>query len=317
MNNNDSLWASLSVMSALLCTAVGAALAKTLFPLVGVEAVTALRVGFSAVLLACVTRPWRARFDRGTVCNLVGYGAALGLMNILIYQAFSRIPLGIAIAIEVMGPLGIALAYSRRPLDMLWVGGAALGLFLLLPVRTGVSDIDPYGLLFALGAAACWASYIVFGQRVSSLGTGKAVALGMLVASLVAVPLGVSRASGSILEGPVLVSGFVVAILSSAVPYLLEMFAIRRLPQKVMGTLLSCAPALGAFVGALLLREKLTYLQWFSVLLIVCASAGSAVCGREKSRSAAWKLRQKDECPLRSYARGNGDQDDRTEAAGS
>ncbi|MGO7136424.1 DMT family transporter [Rhizobium leguminosarum] len=197
-------------------------------------------------------------------------------MNMLIYQAFSRLPLGIAIAIEVMGPLAVALLYSRRRLDILWVAISAVGLFLLLPISVP-SDLNPVGLLFALGAATCWAIYILLGRAVSPMGPTRAVSLGMAVAAIFAVPIGVYRGAGSLLNERVILVGFLVAILSSAVPYTLEMFAFRRLSSGLVGVLLSSAPGIGATVGAAVLGEYLTPIQWMSVALIMVGSAGCAI----------------------------------------
>jgi inner membrane transporter RhtA len=268
--------ASLSILVALVCSSVGAASAKSLFPAIGAEGVTALRVGFSALLLLLIGRPWSQGAAGVRWWSVVGYGVVLGLMNILIYQAFSRLPLGIAVAIEVMGPLAVALLYSRRRLDILWVIISAIGLFLLLPISVP-SDLDPVGLLFAFGAASCWAIYILLGRAVSRMGPTRAVSLGMVVAAVFAVPFGVYRASGALLDGRILLVGFLVAILSSAIPYLLEMFAFRRLSSGIAGVLLSAAPGISAAVGVAVLGEHLTLMQWMSVALIMSGSAGCAI----------------------------------------
>ncbi len=255
---------------------LGAAFGKQLFPIVGALGVTALRISLAAALLMLLRRPWR----RGLPVELRGpvviYGLMLGTMNLLIYQAFARIPIGIATSIEVTGPLVVALSGSRRPRDFVWLSLAAGGLALLLPWRAE-SALDPVGVLFACGAAVCWALYIITGKRVSQALDGDAVAWGMTAAAVVALPLGVA-ASGTVLFTPqALLVGLGVAILSSALPYTLEMEAMRRLPVAVFSLLLSAAPAVAVLAGLVVLGEQLSSMQWLAVVCIVIASAGSSL----------------------------------------
>jgi inner membrane transporter RhtA len=271
---------SLAALAASLVSQnLGAAIAKSLFPRVGVEGMTALRVGLSALLLLVFWRPWRRPVARRDVANLAIYGAMLGGMNLCIYHAFGRIPIGIATAIETTGPLVVVLAASRRALDVAWVLLAVAGLGLLLPLATD-RPLDPVGLLFAFGAAASWALYIVFGKRVSGLARGQAVSLGMLVAALFAVPVGIAHAGTAMLVPAPLLAGLGVALLSSAVPYSLEMAALRRLPRHVFGILVSATPAVGAACGAIVLGEQLSALQWLAIGCIIGASAGGAATAR-------------------------------------
>ena len=269
-----------ALFASLVSQSLGAAVAKSLFPVVGVEGMTALRIGLSAVLLLAFWRPWRAPIARRDLGNLVVYGAMLGGMNLCIYHAFGRIPIGIATAIETTGPLVVVLAASRRLLDVAWVALALAGLALLLPLHADQA-LDPVGLLFAFGAAASWALYIVFGKRVSTLVPGQAVSLGMLVAALFAVPIGVSHAGAAMLVPTTLLAGLGVALLSSAVPYSLEMAALRRMPRHVFGILVSATPAVGAACGALVLGERLSAPQWLAIACIIGASAGGAATGRD------------------------------------
>jgi inner membrane transporter RhtA len=249
---------------------------------VGVEGMTALRIGLSALLLLAFWRPWRTPVARRDVGNIVIYGAMLGGMNLCIYHAFARIPIGIATAIETTGPLVVVLAASRRALDVAWVALALAGLALLLPLAADRA-LDPLGLLFAFGAAASWALYIVFGKRVSMLASGQAVSLGMLVAALFAVPIGIAHAGAEMRVPTTLVAGLGVALLSSAVPYSLEMAALRRMPRQVFGILVSATPAVGAACGALVLGEHLGGQQWLAIACIVAASAGGAATGRARA----------------------------------
>lgn len=276
----------LALAASLISQNLGAAIAKSLFPVVGVEGMTALRIGLSALLLLAFWRPWRTPVARHDVVNLVVYGAMLGGMNLCIYHAFGRIPIGIATAIEVTGPLAVVLAASRRALDVAWVALALAGLALLLPLRSQAA-LDPVGLLFAFGAALSWALYIVFGKRVSTLASGQAVSLGMLVAALFAVPIGIAHAGAAMGVPTTLLAGLGVALLSSAVPYSLEMAALRRMPRHVFGILVSATPAVGAACGAIVLGERLGALQWLAIGCIVAASAGgAATAGRSPAAQA-------------------------------
>jgi len=260
----------------MVSTYVGAAIAKHLFPVVGSQGVTALRVGLAACVLLAWSRPWRTPLPRKDVPNLLVYGLMLGCMNLLIYGAFARIPIGIAVAIEVTGPLLVVLAGSRRAADFAWLACAVLGLWLLLPLHGHSGALDPVGMLLAGGAALCWAMYIVFGKRVSTLQGGQAVGWGMLAAALFTVPVGALHAGAALLAPGVLASGLGVALLSSALPYSLEMIALRRLPRRVFGILVSASPAVSALAGWLVLGEQLAPVQWLALLLVMAALAGSA-----------------------------------------
>lgn len=275
-DSSSVAWPLGCLLASLLSQYVGAASAKGLFPLVGAEGVTALRVSIAAVILMAVWRPWRTWPGRRAVPDLIAYGAMLGLMNLCIYQAMARIPIGVAIAIEVTGPLAVALFGSRRPRDVLWVVLAVAGLLPLLPVR-GATGLDPVGMVWAVAAAACWALYIVFGKRASVLPGGQAAAWGMLVAATFTLPLGVAQAGSALLAPGVLLTGLAVAVLSSAAPYSLEMVALRRLPRHVFGLLVSASPAVAALVGFFMLGERLSALQWAAIACVVGALAGSAL----------------------------------------
>ncbi|MCS0659393.1 EamA family transporter [Massilia terrae] len=254
----------------------GAAFAKQLFPLVGSDGVTALRVGLSALLLLGFLRPWRTPPACADIRRLLLYGVTIGCMNLLIYRAFALIPIGIAVAIEVTGPLTLVLLSSHRPRDFGWLACAVLGLWLLLPLHANAPALDLVGVACAFGAAACWALYIVFGKRASNASGGNVVAWGMLAASVFVVPVGAAHAGRALLAPAPLLGGLAVAALSSALPYTLEMIALRRLPQKVFGILVSASPAVSALAGFVVLGERLAALQWLAIGLVIAASAGSA-----------------------------------------
>ena len=279
---SGTLGPGLAILASMVSVNAGAAWAKHLFPLVGSQGVTAVRVGLAALIMLAIVRPWRSLPARRDALNLLVYGLMLGCMNLLIYGAFARIPIGIAVAIEVVGPLAVVVLSSRRARDLAWVLLAAFGLWLLAPVHEGVAPLDPAGVAYALGAAFCWAMYIVFGKRVSHLNGGQAVAWGMLAAALFTVPVGVAHAGGSLLLPTVLAGGLAVAVLSSALPYSLEMAALARLPQRVFGILVSAGPAFAALAGWVVLGERLTGLQWLAILLVILACGGAAAtAGRQ------------------------------------
>jgi inner membrane transporter RhtA len=262
---------------ALLCSQmslnIGAAVAKQLFPKIGVEGVTAYRVGISALVMLLMFRPWRTPLTLRQAINVAIYGSVIGLMNLLIYRAFSRIPMGLAVAIEVAGPLTVAVLSSHRPRDVVAVCLAATGLYFLLPIHGQVDQLDPLGVAYAAGAAVCWALYIVFGKRVSAMSGGQSVAWGMLAASLFIVPLGVWHAGELLLTPSYLLIGAAIAVMSSAVPYTLEMLSMRTLSSRTFSMFSSAAPALSALAGMVVLGEHLTPTQWLAIAAIVLASA--------------------------------------------
>lgn len=261
----------------------GATIAKNLFPVVGAAGTSALRVGFSALILIAVWRPWRRSLARREAGWIALYGITLGVMNLLFYLAIARLPLGPAVAIEFAGPLAIALIASRRTTDFLWIGVAVAGLGLLLPIAP-TSPLDPLGVALALGAALAWALYILFGQRAGRIDGGQAVSLGMLVAALVAAPFGLAEAGAALLAPGVLMAGLLVALLSSALPYSLEMVALRRLDRKSFGVLMSLEPAVAACAGFALLGERLGAVQWLAIGLVIAASVGITATSRRPAR---------------------------------
>lgn len=256
---------------------IGTSFAKSLFDAVGAQGTTAYRLGFSALLLWCVWRPWRFPLSRRNALAIASYGLCLGLINFLFYMAIRTVPLGLCIAIEFLGPLSLAIFSSRRRIDFLWIGFVALGLYLLIPQsQQDVSAIDPVGVLYAVGAGIFWALYIVFGQRTRSIHPGQATSLGITVAALLVLPFGIAHSGALLLDPSFMIAGLLVAILSSAVPYSLEMISLRSLPRKTMSILLSLEPAMGALAGLVILHEQLTLAQWLAIAFIVSASIGCA-----------------------------------------
>lgn len=271
----------LAVLGSVTALGVGTSWAKqALFPVVGAQGTTAVRVGLSALLMLMLWRPWRWRLSRADAQAVVLYGAALGAMNLMFYLSLQTLPFGLAVAIEFAGPLAVAIWSSRRAVDFVWVALAIVGLALLLPLGLSGSTLDPLGVLYAVGAAVFWALYIVFGKRAGHLHAGQSVSLGLLVAALVVVPVGVAHAGAALLSPSVLLVGVAVAAISSALPISLEMMALKRLPKEAFGIMISMEPAVAALLALVLLGERLDTVQWLAIGCIVAASMGSAATAR-------------------------------------
>ncbi|MCM7219864.1 threonine/homoserine exporter RhtA [Enterobacter hormaechei subsp. oharae] len=281
----SSVWMPVAViLIAMMSIQSGASLAKSLFPLVGAPGVTALRIALGTLILVVVFKPWRLRFKKEQRLPLFFYGLALGGMNYMFYLSIQTIPLGIAVALEFTGPLAVALFSSRRPVDFIWVVLAVLGLWFLLPLGQSVSQIDLTGAALALGAGACWAVYILTGQRAGEEHGPATVALGSLIAAVIFVPIGMAQATDSIWQWSILPVGLAVAILSTALPYSLEMIALTRLPTRIFGTLMSMEPALAAISGMIFLGETLTLVQTLALCSIIAASMGSTLTMRPEPK---------------------------------
>ncbi|EPH7224626.1 threonine/homoserine exporter RhtA [Enterobacter asburiae] len=285
LSRTSSVWLPVAViLIAMLSIQSGASLAKSLFPLVGAPGVTALRIVLGTAILVVIFKPWRLRFKKEQRLPLLFYGLSLGAMNYLFYLSIQTIPLGIAVALEFTGPLAVALFSSRRPVDFIWVVLAVLGLWFLLPLGQSVAEIDLTGAALALGAGACWAVYILTGQRAGEEHGPATVALGSLIAAIVFVPIGMAQATDSIWQWSVMPIGLAVAILSTALPYSLEMIALTRLPTRIFGTLMSMEPALAAISGMVFLGETLTLTQTLALCSIIAASMGSTLTMRPEPK---------------------------------
>lgn len=285
LSRTSSVWLPVAViLIAMLSIQSGASLAKSLFPLVGAPGVTALRIVLGTAILVVIFKPWRLRFKKEQRLPLLFYGLPLGAMNYLFYLSIQTIPLGIAVALEFTGPLAVALFSSRRPVDFIWVVLAVLGLWFLLPLGQSVAEIDLTGAALALGAGACWAVYILTGQRAGEEHGPATVALGSLIAAIVFVPIGMAQATESIWQWSVMPIGLAVAILSTALPYSLEMIALTRLPTRIFGTLMSMEPALAAISGMVFLGETLTLTQTLALCSIIAASMGSTLTMRPEPK---------------------------------
>lgn len=268
-----------AVLLSIVSVQGGAAIAKGLFPLLGAAGTTSLRIGLSALVLLLVVRPKLRQLQPAQWWAVVPYGLALGLMNFLFYCSLARIPLGLAVTLEFVGPLGLALAGSRRWGDAVWALLAAAGIALIAPWHG--QGIDLLGLAFALAAGGCWAVYIVLGQRTAAVLPGQqAVAIGMLFATLPVLPFGVASGSLLSLTPHLLLLGGMLALFSSVLPFSLEMQALRTLPTRTFSILMSLEPVAAAISGWLLLDERLLFGQWLAVGFIVIASVGATLTAR-------------------------------------
>lgn len=273
-----------AILGSIVSVQGGAALAKGLFPALGATGTVGLRVGISAVILLAAFRPRLLRATAEQWRAVIPYGVVLGVMNVVFYLSLSRIPLGLAVTVEFIGPLGVAVFGSRRAIDVAWVVLAAVGIALIAPWTGG--GVDPLGVLLALAAGACWAAYILLGGRISRMVPGgAAVATGMLIAAFVAVPIAVATGGFAGLTPGLFAAGIGVALLSSAIPYTLEMVALKELPARTFGILMSLEPAVAALAGLVFLREVLSPRQWLAVLLVIAASAGSTLTSRRADRA--------------------------------
>ncbi len=264
------------VLAGVASVQVGASLAKTLFDEAGPGGTVMLRMVFSALVLAAIWRPpLRGRVRREWVL-IVAFAVALAGMNFSFYEALDRLPLGVAVTLEFVGPLGVAVAGSRRALDLLWVALAAAGILLLADLG-GDGGADALGVILALTAGGFWAAYILIAARVGqALPGGAGLTLAMVLASALLLPVGVADAGSALLEPEVLAVGLGVAMLSSAIPYSLELEALRRLPAHVFGVLMSLEPAMAALAGLVVLGEMLGAREIVAIGLVVAASAGAA-----------------------------------------
>ncbi len=259
------------VVVAAVSPQIGAAFAVTLFDELGPAGAAFLRLAFAASVLWAI---WRPRLT-GDLRLAGAFGVALGLMNWSFYEAISRIPLGVAVTIEFAGPLLVGVIGSRRPLDIVWVVLAAVGIVVL--VDPGGGSLDPVGVAFALAAAGCWMAYIYLSKRTGAVFPGgSGLALAMAVGALIVLPAGVIQSDGALARPELLGSVLVVALLSSVLPYSLELEALRRLPESVFGVLMSLDPAVAAVVGFVALGQDLGAREVLAIAMVVVASAGSA-----------------------------------------
>ena len=265
-----------AVLLSIISVQGGAAIAKGIFPVLGAASTSALRIVFSAIILLIFHRPNLKSLSNTQWKAVAGYGLTLGAMNLIFYMAIARIPLALGVALEFIGPLVLAMTGSKRIIDFLWIILAAAGIALIAPWSN--NGLDVVGVLLALLAGALWAGYIVLGGRISKImDGGKAVSIGMLFASAVVLPVAIGNGLLTHFKPGMLLSGFLLALLSSAIPFTLEMSALRRIPAKTFSILMSLEPAVAALSGLVFLHEYLSLNEWIAVVLIIIASAGATM----------------------------------------
>jgi len=290
---------SVLVFAGIVSVQVGAGLAGRLFAAVGPAGVTALRLWWAALITAAIGGRALARILRDLVADrawrdlavAVAFGVVLGAMNYSIYQSFARIPLGVAVTIEFLGPLAVAVGSSRRPVDLLWVALAAGGVVLLTRGGTSLAagarpgglpglSVQATGIGFGLLAAACWAAYIVLSRATGRRFRGSSgLVIAMIVAAIVVTGPSLAQPHGRLLSLPVLAEGLAIGLLSSVIPYRLELEALRRVPAGIFGIWMSMEPAVAAVVGLVLLGESLAAREWLAIAAVIVACAGASRAG--------------------------------------
>lgn len=275
LKNMPQLQSILLLLIAMISLQSSGSLAKVLFDQFPVLTVSALRLCLSALILAVIFKIWQLNVKHMKWKAILSYGCALAGMNLLFYLAIQRLPLGIAVSVEFIGPLSVALYYARQKFDFIWVGLAILGLILLFPFNKAFPSLDPIGLIFALAAGACWALYIVAGQKPSGISGNHTVCVGMFVGTAILLPLAIFMGfPNQVFEFSNFIYFIALAILASALPFSLEMIALRNLTALSFGTLMSVEPAIAALSGFVFLNEQLLWNQWLAMATIICASIG-------------------------------------------
>ncbi|MEG1031623.1 MAG: EamA family transporter [Acinetobacter sp.] len=273
--NTPYVQALVLLIIAMISVQSSGSLAKILFHDFPILTVAAMRLLFGALILALIFKIWQINFRQVKWQAIISYGFALAGMNALFYLSIDRLPLGIAVSFEFVGPLSVALYYARQKFDFVWVGLAILGLILLFPFDQVSEGLDLIGIGFALGAGACWAIYIVSGQKPSGISGNHTVCLGMFIGMLCLMPVALfSGFSIAVFEPSNFIYFIALAVLASALPFTLEMIALRHLTALSFGTLMSVEPAIAALSGFIFLGEQLLWNQWLALATIICASIG-------------------------------------------
>tara|TARA_R110002033_G_scaffold125347_9_gene167443 strand:+ start:1642 stop:2499 length:858 start_codon:yes stop_codon:yes gene_type:complete len=271
-----------AVLLAIISVQSGAAIAKTLFPILGATATASLRIGISAFILLCVYRPKIKLFSAPQWKLVIPYGLSLGAMNLIFYLAIERIPIGLAVTLEFIGPLVVAVLGSKKIIEYLWVLLAAAGIMIIAPWKS--DTVDLLGVIFALTAGAFWAAYIVLGGKVSKIMKGgDAVSVGMVFASLLILPFGFAGQGFQFITVNYLYMGIALALLSSAIPFSLEMKALGQLSSQTFSILMSLEPAVASLCALLFLHEVLNTNEIIAVIFVVIASAGATLTAKQKT----------------------------------
>ncbi|QSW88980.1 MULTISPECIES: DMT family transporter [Flavobacterium] len=269
-----------AVLLAIISVQCGAAIAKTLFPVIGAAGTASLRIGISALILLLAYRPNFKNITRAQWKIVIPYGVSLGAMNLVFYFAIERIPIGLAVTLEFVGPLLLAIIGSKRLIDYCWVLLAAIGILFIAPWTN--DRLDSLGVLFALLAGAFWAGYIVLGGKISKImNSGYAVSTGMLFAAILVLPFGFLENGFVNLTPKFFGMGIALALLSSAIPFTLEMKALGQLPPRTFSILMSLEPAAASICGFIFLQENLNLYEIFAVICVIIASAGSTLTAKK------------------------------------
>lgn len=274
-NNQNLTSAIIMLMLAIISIQASASFAKVLFETQDTIVVSTIRLLLGSFILGLIGKIWTIQFKKAQWRPLIFYGLALAGMNGFFYLSLSKLPLGIAVSFEFIGPLSLALYHAKQKIDRIWIGLAILGMILLFPFSEASQSFDLLGVVYAIVAGAFWAGYILSGQKKSGLSSNQTVCLGMFIGTLVLLPF--AMFSGTLIhifEPELLISFFILAVLSSAIPFSLEMVVLKRLPPLVFGTLTSLDPVFAAISGVLLLKEHLLWSQWFALTIIIIASIG-------------------------------------------
>jgi inner membrane transporter RhtA len=274
-------------VAAMATIQLGAALSEPLFDRIGAAGTVALRLALAALILWPFARPRLRGRSREDMVAAVALGACSGLLTLAFFQAIARIPLGVAVTIEFLGPLGVALAGSRRPRDVGWVLAAGTGVALLTLGNGAGEPLDPVGVAFALVSGTCWAGYILLTKRVGARWPGlEGLSVSLVVAALVALPAGIAGAGAELFSPDLLLAGIGLALLIPLIPYALELISLRRLPTALFGVIMSLEPAIAALLGFLILDQALRVSGVVAIALVSVASAGATLSAREPPMDA-------------------------------
>jgi inner membrane transporter RhtA len=266
-----------AALAAMCCFQVGAAVAKGLFPAIGPEGAATLRLALGALMLIALIRPWRHWPARPRLGVLAGFGSAIGATILCFYMAVDRVPLGVAISLQFLGPLGVAVATSRRFTDLMWAALAAVGVWCLVGMGARFGGrLDPLGVAFALGAAVGWGVYIVVGRAAMAAFGRSTAAVSVGIGALVIAPFGIAHAGWALVAPALLPMALLVALLTAAAPFTLELYALSRLPPRTFATFTSLEPAIGVAAGLVVLHQQLSLAQFAGVALVIAAAGGAA-----------------------------------------
>ncbi|MBQ3351679.1 MAG: EamA family transporter [Thermoguttaceae bacterium] len=275
-------WSVVLVLISIISVQGGASIAKTLFGEAGPAGAATLRIALAAIILWIINRTNLLAVSKKQWFELLVYGFSIGAMNLSFYCGINRVPLGVGVTIEFVGPLSLAMLMSRRPLDFLWAILAGLGILLIFDLG-GVKQVDLIGAGLVAFAGLMWALYIVMIDRLSrTMKSADSVTIGMIIAAVLVAPFGVGEGNLTALSANAFWMGLGVAVFSSALPFTLDMIALKKLPAKTYSILESLSPAFAALSGLVFLGEALSAIQWLAIAFIIVASVGSTVCAPEK-----------------------------------